>query len=285
MPLLSVAIITCNEERNLARTLASVSFADEVIVVDSGSTDRTVEIARSFGARVFVREWPGFSAQKNFAIQQCSGKWVLSLDADEELSPELRTQIRLLLPSNPPADAFFLKRRNRLPRGAGSSTAATTPTPSCASSAVPPRISRSSPASKSAPSTRPSSSTANPRPSTSTSSTTPTPPSTTTSSTWTATPTWAPSCSSPRAAPAVPGPPSGGTSSSSPTSPSPTTTFSGLGFLDGREGLLLHLYHTAYISWKYAKAWRLSLPRPKLVDYQPVESSKPQSATAHSKAS
>ena len=112
MPLLSVAIITCDEERNLARTLASVAFADEVVVVDSGSTDRTVEIARSFGARVFIREWPGFAQQKNFAIQQCSGDWVLSLDADEELSPELRTQLRLLLPTNPPADAYFINRRN-----------------------------------------------------------------------------------------------------------------------------------------------------------------------------
>jgi glycosyltransferase involved in cell wall biosynthesis len=112
MPLLSVAIITFNEERILARTLASVRFADEVIVVDSGSSDRTVEIAESMGARVITRGWPGFAAQKNFAIQQCTGDWILSLDADEELSPELATQMRILLPSNPPADAYFLKRRN-----------------------------------------------------------------------------------------------------------------------------------------------------------------------------
>ena len=112
MPLLSVAIITCDEERNLARTLASVSFADELIVVDSGSTDRTVEIAEAFGAKVFHRHWPGFAAQKNFAIEQCSGDWILSLDADEELTPELSTQMRVLLPTNPPADAYFLKRRN-----------------------------------------------------------------------------------------------------------------------------------------------------------------------------
>lgn len=112
MPLLSVAIIVKNEERILARTLASVSFADEIIVVDTDSTDRTVEIAKSFGARIFNREWTGFAAQKNFAIQQCTGEWILSLDADEEISPELRTQLQFLLPSHPPTDAFFIKRRN-----------------------------------------------------------------------------------------------------------------------------------------------------------------------------
>ncbi|HEY4357376.1 MAG TPA: glycosyltransferase family 2 protein [Acidobacteriaceae bacterium] len=112
MPLLSVAIITLNEEANLPRTLASVSWAEEIIVVDSGSTDRTLEIARSFGAQTIQREWPGFAAQKNFAIAQCTGTWILSLDADEELSPELQSQIRRLLPSNPPADAYYLRRRN-----------------------------------------------------------------------------------------------------------------------------------------------------------------------------
>jgi glycosyltransferase involved in cell wall biosynthesis len=112
MPLLSVAIITKNEEFNLQRTLASVRFADEIVVVDTDSTDRTVEIAESFGAKVFNRPWPGFAAQKNFAIQQCTGDWILSLDADEELSPELRTQLQFLLPTHPPTDAFFINRRN-----------------------------------------------------------------------------------------------------------------------------------------------------------------------------
>lgn len=111
-PLLSVAIITLNEQANLARTLASVRFAGEIILVDSGSTDQTLEIARSFNARIFSEPWRGFAAQKNFAIQQCRGTWVLSLDADEELSPELETQLRTLLPSNPPFDAFYLRRRN-----------------------------------------------------------------------------------------------------------------------------------------------------------------------------
>jgi len=110
--LVSVAIVTLNEEENLPRTLASVQWADEIVVVDSGSIDRTVEIARSFGAVVYEREWPGFASQKNFAIGQCHGTWILSLDADEELTPELQIQIRTLLPSNPPTDAYYLKRRN-----------------------------------------------------------------------------------------------------------------------------------------------------------------------------
>src|SRR5579875_1468142 len=112
MPLLSVAIITLNEEQNLPRTLASVQWAGEIIVVDSGSTDNTVRIAQGFGARVIERAWEGFAAQKNFAIAQCTGDWVLSLDADEELTPELQAQTRTLLPTNPPIDAFYLRRRN-----------------------------------------------------------------------------------------------------------------------------------------------------------------------------
>jgi glycosyltransferase involved in cell wall biosynthesis len=109
---LSVAIITKNEEGNLARTLASVRFADEIVVLDSASTDRTVEIARSFNAKVFDEAWKGFAGSKNSAIAKCTGTWILSLDADEELSPQLQQQIRTLLPSNPPTDAYYLRRRN-----------------------------------------------------------------------------------------------------------------------------------------------------------------------------
>jgi glycosyltransferase involved in cell wall biosynthesis len=111
-PTISVAIITLNEEANLPRTLASVQFADQVVVLDSGSTDRTVEIAESFNATVVHQPWLGFAAQKNAAIALCTGDWILSLDADEELSPKLQSQITTLLPSNPPADAYYLKRRN-----------------------------------------------------------------------------------------------------------------------------------------------------------------------------
>jgi glycosyltransferase involved in cell wall biosynthesis len=110
---LSVAIITLNEEDNLPRTLASVRFAQEVIVLDSGSTDRTLEIAASFpNVKVISEPWKGFSSQKNSAIEKCTCQWVLSLDADEELSPELQIEMRTLLTGDPPADAYMLRRRN-----------------------------------------------------------------------------------------------------------------------------------------------------------------------------
>lgn len=109
---LSVAIIACNEEANLARTLESARWADEIVVVDSGSTDRTVEVARAHGAKVFVEEWKGFAAQKNSALAKCTGDWILSLDADEEVTEELRSRIGALLAGEPEFDAYFLPRRN-----------------------------------------------------------------------------------------------------------------------------------------------------------------------------
>ncbi len=109
---LSVAIITKNEEANLARTLASVRFANQIVVLDSGSTDRTVEIAHAANASVYEEPWKGFAAAKNSAIAKCTGAWVLSLDADEELTPELQAEMEALLSSNPAADAYFIRRRN-----------------------------------------------------------------------------------------------------------------------------------------------------------------------------
>jgi glycosyltransferase involved in cell wall biosynthesis len=109
---LSVAIITKNEEANLARTLASVRFADQIVVLDSGSIDRTIEIAHAANAAVYEEPWQGFAAAKNSAIAKCTGAWVLSLDADEELTPELQTEIQSLLSSNPPVDAYRIRRRN-----------------------------------------------------------------------------------------------------------------------------------------------------------------------------
>ena len=117
---LSVVIITHNEEANLARTLASVEplVADgkgEIIVVDSGSTDRTVEIAKSFGAKVFLEEWKGYAAQKNSAIDKATGDWILSLDADEELSPGLGEVIaRAIGPDDdsPKISGAWISRKN-----------------------------------------------------------------------------------------------------------------------------------------------------------------------------
>lgn len=101
---LSVVIITCNEEANIGRTLQSVmplvgEGRGEIIVVDSGSTDRTIEIARSCRAKVFVEPWKGFSAQKNSAISKASGDWILSLDADEELDEDVQRRIAEFLES------------------------------------------------------------------------------------------------------------------------------------------------------------------------------------------
>jgi glycosyltransferase involved in cell wall biosynthesis len=109
---LSVAIITRNEEANLERTLGSVAWADEIVVVDSGSNDRTEEIARSFRSRFFLEEWKGFAVQKNSALEKCSGDWILSLDADESLSDELAKEIWELLERDPPFDGYALPRRN-----------------------------------------------------------------------------------------------------------------------------------------------------------------------------
>jgi glycosyltransferase involved in cell wall biosynthesis len=109
---LSVVLITLNEAANLPRTLESVSWAQEIVVVDSGSKDATLEIARMAGARVFEEPWKGFSAQKNSAIAHATNDWVLSLDADEELSPELAREIQTLLAGEPGFSAYRIPRLN-----------------------------------------------------------------------------------------------------------------------------------------------------------------------------
>ncbi len=108
---LSVVLITQNEELNLGRTLESVKplvrdGQGEIIVVDSGSTDRTIEIAKLFGAKVFVEPWRGYSAQKNSAIEKAGGHWILSLDADEELSAQLQEALANTLESLERMDAL-----------------------------------------------------------------------------------------------------------------------------------------------------------------------------------
>ena len=109
---LSVTLITRDEERNLPRALASVAgIADEIVLVDSGSTDSTLAIAREAGAGVFERDWTDYGDQKNFAAGQASHDWILSLDADEELSPELRDSLRRWKETAPTAAAYSMPRR------------------------------------------------------------------------------------------------------------------------------------------------------------------------------
>jgi glycosyltransferase involved in cell wall biosynthesis len=109
---LSVALITRNEAANLPRTLVSVRWAAEIVVVDSGSTDATLAVARDAGARVFEESWKGFAAQKNSAIAHATGDWILSLDADEEVGAELAREIQGLLAGEPAFSAYRIPRLN-----------------------------------------------------------------------------------------------------------------------------------------------------------------------------
>ncbi|MCI0342010.1 MAG: glycosyltransferase family 2 protein [Planctomycetales bacterium] len=110
-PRLSVAVIVQDEERNLEACLESVKFADEIVVVDSHSTDRTAEIARRFTDRVFQREYQGQVDKKNHAVEKCANDWVLSVDADERVSPELAAEIRETLARGGDAAGFQIRRR------------------------------------------------------------------------------------------------------------------------------------------------------------------------------
>ena len=111
MPALSVTIITLNEEDRLARTLGSLQCADEIVVVDSGSDDMTCRVALDFGARVVDHRWEGYAAQKNFAASQAQHDWILSLDGDEELNPELQRAISEWKDSEPRAVGYWFARR------------------------------------------------------------------------------------------------------------------------------------------------------------------------------
>lgn len=115
-PKVSAVVITKNEEKYIAGCLQSLSWVDEIIVVDSFSTDRTVEICREYTDKVFQRPWPGYAAQKNFGIEQAQNPWILSIDADEEASGELREEILAVL-DNPECiefDGFYIPRKNYL---------------------------------------------------------------------------------------------------------------------------------------------------------------------------
>ncbi len=118
IPKLSAAIITFNEEKNICRCLESVRWMDELIVVDSFSSDHTVELARKYTDKVVQRTWPGHVLQKQFALEQADGDWIISLDADEELSPGAAAEIKSVLAAAPadvngysfPRQSFYLGR-------------------------------------------------------------------------------------------------------------------------------------------------------------------------------
>lgn len=108
----SATIITCNEEHNIADALKSLSWIEEIVVVDSGSRDGTLEICRGFTDKIFQRDWSGFVDQKNYAVEKASSDWILSLDADERVSPELRKEIEAGMRGG------FSARGYRIPRTA-----------------------------------------------------------------------------------------------------------------------------------------------------------------------
>lgn len=124
---LSVVTITKNEERNIRDCLETVRWADEIIVVDAESSDRTVSIAKEYTDHVLVRRWSGYGPQKNVAIDEASGEWILVVDADERVTKPLGEEIRRVVRSGPPADVagFQIPRRNffygRWIRGSGMS--------------------------------------------------------------------------------------------------------------------------------------------------------------------
>jgi glycosyltransferase involved in cell wall biosynthesis len=249
---LSVVLITQNEEHNLPRTLESVAplvrdGKGEIIVVDSGSIDGTVDIARSHGAKVFVEPWKGFAAQKNSAMDKATMAWVLQLDADEHLEPALATEIATALNASPAVKGFWIPRKNfflgrwirrggfypdrklrLLRRGAGRfEEYGAHPTIKLDGATA--RLSHAL-LHHAYPTLRGYIDHMN-------------------------------SYSSMGAEVAV----AQGRRRFGFTDivirPGLTFVYNyifRLGFLDGREGLLLHLYHSAYVSWKYSKAWELS---------------------------
>jgi glycosyltransferase involved in cell wall biosynthesis len=109
---ISVIIITGNEEKNIEDCLRSVEWAEDIVVVDCYSKDRTVEIARKYTNRVYLKEWVGYAKQKAYSLSLARNKWTLSLDADERVTNELKKEIIELLRSNPELDGYYIPRRN-----------------------------------------------------------------------------------------------------------------------------------------------------------------------------
>ena len=249
---LSVVLITHNEERNLPRTLESVMSLvrdgkGEIILVDSGSTDRTVEIAQSYSAKVFVETWKGFAAQKNSAMDKASMDWVLQLDADEALEPELAAEIEAALQTDSTTRGFWIPRKNfflgrwirhggfypdpklRLVRRGAGRFEEYGAHPTIKVSGATGRFSYAL-LHNAYPTLRGYIDHMN-------------------------------SYSSMGAEVTVAQGRRGFSFADIAIRPALTfiyNYFIRLGFLDGREGLLLHLYHSVYVSWKYAKVWELA---------------------------
>ncbi|MBI3599244.1 MAG: glycosyltransferase family 2 protein [Nitrospinae bacterium] len=111
MEKLSVTIITYNEEKNIRDCLNSVKWADEIVVVDSFSTDKTVEICREYTDKVYQNKWHGFVEQKNFALSKASHNWILSIDADERISGELGEEVRRILKDDTAYNGYYMPRK------------------------------------------------------------------------------------------------------------------------------------------------------------------------------
>jgi glycosyltransferase involved in cell wall biosynthesis len=260
---ISVAIVAMDEEVNIGRTLASVRWADEIVLVDSGSKDRTCEIARAQGARVVVEPWRGYVAQKQYAIDLCTKDWVLLLDADEEVSPGLAEEIRAAIADASTVSGYWLPRENlflgrwmrhggfypdpklRLFRRGHGFVTGHDPHDRCE---LKPGLPGQAPGEAPQPTRQFKNALVH-----------------YTYPNLTLYLTHMNRYSSLGARLAV----AKGHRSFSfinivlrPLATFVYNYFIRLGFLDGREGLLLHLYHAGYVSWKYAKAWELGRKPP-----------------------
>jgi glycosyltransferase involved in cell wall biosynthesis len=108
---LSAVIITKNEQHNIARCLQSLKFADEIILVDTGSTDSTIDIAKKYDAKIFNIDWPGFGPAKKYAVDQAGGEWILSIDADEEITAPLAAEIKKAIDSDNGINGYLIPRK------------------------------------------------------------------------------------------------------------------------------------------------------------------------------
>ena len=106
----TATIITLNEEANIGRCLESLNWVDDIVVVDSGSGDATLDICRTFDCRIYTIDWRGFGATKQYALEQAATEWILSIDADEEVSAELRQQIKDVINDRSSLNGYKIQR-------------------------------------------------------------------------------------------------------------------------------------------------------------------------------